>query len=120
MAKHKEKLVQWQQLEERTIQPCGERSPYWAWMGLSNASEVDSIPAPDDTPFDPQLDSVMEALNNGAEDLMSSKERKAFQLVVREGLSFTQASKIMKVKSPTVHKLVERAARKLRILASIH
>lgn len=120
MAKHKEKLVQWQKLDEKKMRPCGERSPYWTWMAGSDAKEVDRLEAPAEPIYDAQLDSVMEALNNGAEDLMSTKERKAFQLVIREGQTFAQAAKHMKVKAPTVHKLVERAAKKLRILASIH
>lgn len=119
MTKHKEKLVQWQHLDEIQRKPCGERSPYWSWMAVGNAEEVDSIES-NDKVLDPQLESVMDALNNGAEDLMSPRERKAFQLVVREGKTFSQAAKSMRLKSPSVHKLVERAAKKLRILASIH
>jgi DNA-directed RNA polymerase specialized sigma24 family protein len=117
MAKPKDKLVQWQRLDEKKCQPCGEQSPYWSWMAGGREPEVE---APTEPPHDPQLDSVMDALNNGAEDLMSTKERQAFQLVIREGLTYSQAAKTMRVKSPTVHKLVERAAKKLRILASIH
>jgi DNA-directed RNA polymerase specialized sigma24 family protein len=89
-------------------------------MEMTAAKEVDDIPAPADPLYDGQLDSVLEALNNGAEDLMTAKERKAFHLVVRLGYNYPVAGKKMGLPRGAVQQLVVRAAKKLRILASIH
>lgn len=120
MAKRKDKLVIWQNVKEVRAKPCGEKSPYWSWMEMTAAKEVDDIPAPEDPAYNAQLDSVLEALNNGAEDLMTAKERKAFHLVVRMGYNFPTAGKKMRLPRGAVQQLVIRAAKKLRILASIH
>jgi len=120
MAKRKDKLVLWQNVKEVRAKPCGEKSPYWSWMEMTAAKEIDDIPAPSEPVYDAQLDSVLEALNDGAEDVMTAKERKAFQLIVREGKTYTVVAKLMHLPRGAVQQLVTRAAKKLRILASIH
>lgn len=120
MAKRKDKLVIWQNVKEVRSKPCGEKSPYWSWMEMTAAKEIDDIPAPAKPVYDAQLDSVLEALNDGAEDLMTAKERKAFQLIAREGKTYTMAAKTMRLPRGAVQQLVKRASKKLRILASIH
>lgn len=66
------------------------------------------------------LTDVLEALNAGAERKLSNQERRAFQLIVREGMSYTRAASIMaedtgrSVSKAAVQMYVKRAAKKIR------
>jgi DNA-directed RNA polymerase specialized sigma24 family protein len=97
--------------------PCGESSPYWNWVTDHEAGDSDYIATPDVKAVDPLLQSILDVLDEGGEQVLTPRQRKAFQLVVREGLSYRQAAKAMRVGVNAVYELVQAGARKLRILA---
>lgn len=121
--------------------PCGESSPYREWVdsrglnpkGLAQErtypleltsrmfSEVakgdpDILPVPEARPSDPQLEAILSVIDEGGEQVLTPKQRKAFQLIVREGRSYRETAKAMKVNINAVQDLVKAGAKKLRIL----
>lgn len=104
-------------------------SSYWNWVKKNNKcsedgiyqesalSNPDSIEAP--SKFHcacDELDAILEVLEEGGEQVLSGKEKQAFQYVVREGYSLRDAAKLMNVSWHSVYTYVKRGARKLRVL----
>lgn len=116
----------------RKCQPCGESSPYRDWVEkrgfLSGAvptkiftavakGDPDLMTAPEVKSQDPLLQVILQVLDEGGEKVLTRKQRKAFQLVVREGISYRVAAAQLKVSIRAVQDLVTAGAKKLRILA---
>jgi DNA-binding CsgD family transcriptional regulator len=72
------------------------------------------------------IDALIVALQMGAENLLTDKERLAFQLIVREGRSYADTARIMTIKyqtkftRSTVQTKVNRAAKKIRAFCKGH
>ncbi len=95
-------------------------SPYHAWIEQHGAPEEQpALPMPESADDD-LLGDVLEALDAGIERKLSNQERRAFQLVVREGMSLEKAAKIIardvkhSVSKAAVQIYVKRAAKKIR------
>ena len=128
--------------KEIRCKPCGGSSPYFDWIErqgflhwsssqqdlhgrhlTSHIREViakgepDTLPAPEPQPKEPLLEAILEVLDDGGEKVLTPKQKKAFQLIVREGVSYRKAAKILRVSIGAVQCLVAAGAKKLRILA---
>lgn len=97
--------------------PCGESSPYWNWMADRGIGDPDSVGTEDVKHVEPLLQSILDVLDEGGEQVLTKRQRTAFQLVVREGLSYRAAAREMRVRVSTVHEFVQAGAKKLRILS---
>jgi DNA-directed RNA polymerase specialized sigma24 family protein len=71
---------------------------------------------PESLPLPPELEAILEIIDQGGEKVLSQREKKAFQLVVREGLSYRKAAAKMGCSFHSVEQYVKRAAVKLRKL----
>lgn len=106
-------------------------SPYWTWIKThpfknpqgAMASEP-VLANPDMLPEWPlkeqseALDAILEVIDEGGEQVLSPREKKAFQLIVREGLSEREAAKRFRprISRRAVVTYVRRASVKLRKL----
>ena len=97
--------------------PCGSSSPYWNWVEENEAYDSDSIAAPEPKKVEPLLQAILDVLDEGGEKVLTKQQKRAFQLVVREGLTYRAAAKEMKIKESSVYEFVQAGAKKLRILA---
>jgi len=123
--------------------PCGSSSPYRDWVdkcgfvfapGRQQDEYSDKVLSPhlreeiakgdpDTLPYiasetnDSLLQAILDVLDEGGEQVLTPKQRKAFQLIVREGLSYRETAKKMRVSVNAVVDLVKAGAKKLRILS---
>jgi DNA-directed RNA polymerase specialized sigma24 family protein len=86
-------------------------SPYWNYIKKNHCGEPveanpDSIPVSEPVPSD-ELQAVLDVLDEGGEQVLSPREKDAFQLVAREGRTYGEAATIM---STTYGKRISRAA----------
>ena len=95
-------------------------SPYHNWIETHGIPEEQpTLPMPVSV-NDELLGDVLEALDAGIERKLSNQERRAFQLVVREGVSLEKAAKIVSrdvghhVSKAALQIYVKRAAKKIR------
>jgi predicted DNA-binding protein (UPF0251 family) len=106
----------------KKCKPCGEESPYWNWMesrGLTDFNNETLIAESIKDEPSMELSAALDAINDGAEETMTPQERRAFQLVVREGMTHERAARKMKIDKSVVTRHVGRAIKKVRILAMI-
>ena len=97
--------------------PCGESSPYWNWVDDNATGDPDYVGVEDSKGADPLLQSVLDTLDEGGEQVLTKKQRIAFQLVVREGMTYRAAARTMRIPVSYAHDLVKAGAKKLRILS---
>lgn len=112
-------------MKERKCNPCGESSPYWKWVESSGkhfkdcetneckAANPDILEFKEKSYTGMELEAILEILDEGGEQILSDKQKIAFQLVVREGLSYGEAASKMRLKKQTVHEYVKSASKKL-------
>jgi predicted DNA-binding protein (UPF0251 family) len=106
----------------KKCKPCGEESPYWNWMesrGLTDFNNETLVAESAKDEPSTELSAILDAINEGAEETMTSQERRAFQLVVREGMTHERAARKMKIDRSVLTRNVGRAIKKVRILAMI-
>lgn len=122
--------------------PCGESSPYQDWVASKGYTltdegrekfiahnkhnkfleavavcDPDTLEAPEVKQAEPLLQAILDVLDEGGEQVLTKKQQKAFQLLVREGLSYRATARQMRVSVRAVQDLVAAGAKKLRILA---
>lgn len=97
--------------------PCGSTSPYWNWIEEHEGYDSDSMAAPQPKRIEPLLQAILDVLDEGGEKILTRQQKKAFQLVVREGFTYRAAAKEMRIKESSVYEFVQAAAKKLRVLA---
>lgn len=106
----------------KKCKPCGEESPYWNWMeehGVADFNDNTLITERvKETPSD-KLAAILDAINEGAEETMTPQQKRAFQLVVREGMTHDRAARKMRISRQAVDQHVKLATEKVRILAMI-
>jgi hypothetical protein len=98
--------------------PCGGSSPYWDWVGENEAYDSDSIAAPVPAVSSPLLQAILDVLDEGGEKVLTVAQKKAFQLIVREGLTYRAAAKELGIKESSLHQSMALATKKLRVLVS--
>jgi len=98
--------------------PCGGSSPYWDWIGENEAYDSDSIAAPIPAVSSPLLQAILDVLDEGGEKVLTIPQKKAFQLIVREGLTYRAAAKELGIKESSLHQSMVLAIKKLRVLVS--
>lgn len=106
----------------KKCKPCGEESPYWNWMeerGLTGFNDNTLITERVKEKPNEELSSILDAINEGAEETMTPQEKKAFQLVVREGMTQERAARKMHINQSAVSRYVNKAVKKVRVLAMI-
>lgn len=115
-------------MKSKNVKPCGEASPYWNWVykfGRQTAegdweefraANMDTVAAPEAPSLSPELYAILEVIDEGGEQILSKREKTAFTMVVREGLSFRHAARKMGCSFHSVEQYVKRAAVKLRKL----
>lgn len=109
------KLVKFQKVREKNSKTTyrGHQIPF----GDNETLEAN----PDQIAVEPTVQSeeliaILSVLDEGGEKVLTKKQRRAFQLVVREGMSTRDAAKRMHCKYQTVQGFVQSAAVKLRKL----
>jgi DNA-directed RNA polymerase specialized sigma24 family protein len=128
--------------KEIRCKPCGGSSPYFDWIErqgflhwsssqqdlhgkhlTSHIREViakgepDTLAAPEEQTKEPLLEAILEVLDDGGEKVLTPKQQKAFQLIVREGVSYRATARKLRISVNAVADLVKAGAKKLRILA---
>lgn len=128
--------------KEIRCKPCRGRSPYQDWIQtygfvlegelrekfLQNGigrhlideiakGDPDSIATVESQYIDSLLQAILDVLDEGGEQVLTPKQRRAFQLIVREGVSYRQTARMMRINVNAVQDLVKAGAKKLRILA---
>jgi DNA-directed RNA polymerase specialized sigma24 family protein len=129
--------------KEQKCKPCGESSPYREWVDkygfaidpgrdrdehmerklpirLREAiakGDPDTLAVPEPENVDSLLQAILDVLDEGGEQVLTTKQRWAFQLIVREGLSYRETARKMRISVTAVVNLVKAGAKKLRILA---
>ena len=107
----------------KKCKPCGEESPYWNWMAEHGMEGFNDdflhTELVEKEPPVPELAAILDAINEGAEETMTPQERRAFQLVVREGMTHERAARKMRIDKSVVTRHVGRAIKKVRVLAMI-
>lgn len=106
----------------KKCKPCGEESPYWNWMeerGLTDFNDETLHTERVKEEPSGELEAILDAINEGAEETMTPQERRAFQLVVREGMTNQKAAKKMRVTRQAVNLYLHTALEKVRVLAMI-
>ena len=129
--------------KEIRCKPCGGRSPYRDWVDKCGfvfspgrqqdeydehilsphmreaiaKGDPDTLTAPEEQLKDTLLEAILEVLDDGGEKVLTPKQRRAFQLIVREGVSYRETARKMRVNVNAVQDLVKAGAKKLRILA---
>lgn len=104
-------------MKVRKCRPCGESSPYNSWLDARGLSDLDKREFKEPKQNDPLLQAILDVLDDGGEKVLTPKQRKAFQLVVREGRSERIAARLMGISRSSLTDLVKAGAKKLRILA---
>ena len=122
--------------------PCGESSPYREWVErygfplLQTSQEEfvqhgtmrhlreeiakgdpDTMAAPEHKDPERLLQAILDVIDEGGELVLTPRQHKAFQMIVREGVSYGQTAKTMRITKHAVEDLVKAGAKKLRILA---
>jgi DNA-directed RNA polymerase specialized sigma24 family protein len=112
--------------------PCGSTSPYWDWVGEKGYVEgihdvhlieavakgdPDILPFVESRPSSDLLDAILEVLDDGGEQVLTPRQREAFQLIVREGVSYRETARKMHVSIHAIQDLVQAGAKKLRVLS---
>ena len=112
--------------------PCGSTSPYWDWVGEKGYVEgirdrhliesvakgdPDILPAPEPGSNDPLLEAILDVIDEGGEQVLTKKQQRAFQLIVREGVSYRATARKLRISIHAVQDLITAGAKKLRILA---
>jgi DNA-directed RNA polymerase specialized sigma24 family protein len=98
------------------------RLDYWNYVNRredkqeSILANPDLLPMIDEEERSEELLAILSVLDDGGEQILTPRERRAFQLVVREGLSERIAAKKMNCKQATIQEFVCKAAVKLRKL----
>lgn len=115
-------------MKTKKVRPCGESSPYWDYVRASGrnslpdeiheplAANLDQLPEKISKFLPLELEAILEILDEGGEQILSPREKSAFQLVVREGISYREAARKMGCSFHSVEQYVKRAALKLRKL----
>jgi DNA-directed RNA polymerase specialized sigma24 family protein len=105
-------------VKHQKLSDSRSRLDYWGYISKNVRSEAaqanpDSL-ACEDKAISDELDVALRALNAKAELLLTKKQRRAFQLVVREGITERDAAKKMACTYQAVQSLVKGAAVKIR------
>ena len=104
----------------------GDHSPYWAWARKQArvdefgniieplAANVDQVA--DREPPEPseEMEAISHVLNNGGLDKLTVRQKRAFRLVMLQGLTFREAGRIMSIRPQTVQEHVAAAACRLK------
>lgn len=109
----KRRIVKYQKLSNNT-----SRLDYWGYIAKNLKTEVPQanpdLLESDDQPKSDELDVVLRILNDGVEHFLTKGQQRAFQLVVREGLTEREAAKKMKCSYQAVQSFVKGASVKIR------
>jgi|WetSurMetagenome_2_1015567.scaffolds.fasta_scaffold659866_2 hypothetical protein len=95
---------------------------YWQYVGNGEdqrehpLANPDSIAAPEEEERSEELLAILAVLDEGGENVLTKRERRAFQLIVREALPERVAAKKMHCAQSTIQEFVCKAAVKLRKL----
>lgn len=104
------------------------RSPYWEWCFRHCPADEDGriieprggnpnqFPEAEQADQSDELKAAVAVLSEGALDTLTVRQRRAFRLVVIEGLSYREAGKRMSIGPKTVREHVMAAGRHLRKL----
>ena len=123
------RLVKWQRLNVLD----NRNTNYGSWLNAQYSSfsvsgdvredpraNPDVIAAPDEPVASDQLHAILTALDRGGEKLLTKRQRKVFQLILREGKTFQQVANRFKCTPQAIDQCLNRAAVKLRKLALIN
>lgn len=96
------------------------RSKLDYWKHLSKFSKIETVQGNPDLvensaeEASDELSILLHAINDGVEKLLTKKQRRAFQLIVREGITERQAAKKMRCSYQAIQSLVKSSAVKIR------
>lgn len=104
------------------------RSPYWEWCYRNSPTDdvgrivepqggnPEQFPEATEPEQSDELKAAIEVLNEGGLDRLTVRQRRAFRLVVIQGLSLRDAAKRMNINPMTVWEHVEAAGKRLKKL----
>lgn len=111
------KLVKFQRTRERvSTKKYSDHQRYFDQRTETIEANPDQLAAAEPEIQLEELIAILSVLDDGGEKILTPKQRRAFQLVVREGLSTRDAAKKMRCSYQNVQQFVESAAVKLRKL----
>lgn len=96
---------------------------YWDFVANSKdggenvLANPDSLPEKQEEAKSEQLLAIIAVIDEGGEKILTKRQRRAFQLVVREGKSLREAAKKMKCSYENVRQFLVAGAVKLRKLS---
>lgn len=105
-----------------------DHSPYWAWghrMGRTDEfgafieplpANVDQLSEKSESEDTEEMAAIKHVINSGGLDKLSVRQRRAFKLVLLQGLTYAQAARRMGISAMTVHEHVKAAGKKIRKL----
>lgn len=104
------------------------RNPYWEWCQKHCPTDTEGrlieprggnpsqFPEPTEPDQSDELKAALDVLNNGGLEQLTTRQRRAFRLVVIQGLSLREAGRIMAIHPSTVEEHVQAAGKVLKRL----